>query len=1006
MRAKPRITRREGFTLAAVLVVMAAMLLMAVGVLAVIGMERKTARSYVDAKRAEWVARAGMEDVRGILREQSANDDYLIVAHKGEERIQGKEPLDLLYLARGKGGGDNVSYQLYPLFSSDEGSRTLSEFDDEFEKLELVGDDPAKVQIRERNDEAWVDWIPVIDDEDRMVGRYAFWVEDLQGKLNGQTELGDPGDDRERVEWPFPAPGVREDPDVFAPELALHALDPKIVGNEDTSDIDKRLEEGQSLMISPDSVLAAMEFEAPLERDEISGRLVEEDARSLEENVVPMVMSYEERPTVPFAKGISADAAGEPKLNLNAMLNAGREESIDRWAGWVNQAMPNFVDRKGGFPDDYLKTLAANVFDYADSDGDSSSELGIYRGLDSYPVVSEYAMRYRWEDSRYIDDVRHFILTGSVYVELWNMSDQVAEGAVEVSYDSAYVTNLGLMSGVELGSAEVLEDPSVMTPLLKRENGAYWLPPVILDPPLQPNEYRMIKAGTVEYRYPFFVLSPIVLKERPRGTLGYRMRWNGVEVDGSRSQVVRRDMTLNYPTQAKPEKLDRLRQRIENCVPGHSYSVDPNATQYSYVNNMGDPRMSVYLGESLDASKPNKSMSPNKYGNYSPHRRTIRWSAVYSSDSSTKPKVYGRVLPSEWPDGGHNSAFGRVPAAIKRDYDNNDEGDERIDPDDPQWLIGLVAPKREGAPMRVSNRGVFYSVCEMGRVYDPVMWEPMYESRTDTARILGGLMPSGQSSWPSVAVETVESPDHGGGNSLRIGRVEHPKFEVPDEDDDLESGQHAAHLLDLFHVGIPKSTDKSEREGELAFVAGNVNLNTATETAIRALVIGNLEQDPDLSRQVSKSHSTNDLMAPRTTNIELGAPVRDRAGDVIAEAIIRDRPFASAAELASIEDEDGEKIFGNREMYSYRDKIEWSDSAAEELYARIYESSTLRSRNFRVWVVGQAIVPLAQGSSAEPVIMAESRKVFNLFADPGDRTKDGAIDEIKYAPTVIHENDF
>ncbi|MFC7338498.1 hypothetical protein ACFQY0_14985 [Haloferula chungangensis] len=1007
MRTELRKNRSEGFTLAAVLVVMAAMLLMAVGVLAVVGIERKTARSYVDSKRAEWVARAGMEDVRGILREQSANDDYLIVAQKGEERIENREPLELLYLARGEGGGDAVKYQLFPLYSAEQDSVTVEDFGDSFDALDLIGSEPANFEVRERSDDAWVSWIPVLDEDQRTVGRYAFWVEDLQGKLSGQLDLGDePDEEDRRVEWPFPAPGVREDPDVSTPELAFRALDPKVVSDEDPSDLGKRLVKAQSVMHTPDSVLAAMDYEAPFERDDVTGRLVDEEARNVEESVDATVRPYGERPTVPYAKGISAKAAGQPKLNLNRLLNAERKASIEEWAEWVDEALPNFVDRKGGFPDDYLKTLAANIFDYADTDGDPSAELGVYRGLDSYPVVSEYAMRYRWEDFREIGDVKHFILTGAVYVELWNMSDQVAEGTVQVSYGSAYVTDIDLIAGIELGSAEVLEDASVVSPLLEKEDGAYWLPPVVLDPPLQPNEYRVIKAGEVEYRYPSeFVPSPIELREIPRGTSGYRMRWNGVEVDGSRGNIVRREMNLHYPTQSKPETKTRLRQRIEACIPGHSYSVDPNAAEFNYVNNMGDPRMSAYIGQSSDSSTPSKAMAPNKYGNFSPHRRTIRWSTVYGSDSSTKPKVYGRAMPSEWPDGGHNSAFGRVPTAIRV---GGDEGDQRIDPDDPQWLSGLVDPLREEAPMRISNLGVFYSACEMGRAYDPLMWEPSYESRTDTLKLQGGLMPSGQGSWPSVEVEAASSADHGGGNTLRIGRAEHPKFKVPGEEDgaDLLGGQHAAHLLDLFHVGIPKSSEKDEREGDFRMIDGQVNINTASVTAIRALVMGNLKQDPDLSRQVSKSHSTNDLMAPPTTNIELGTPARDRAGDLIAEAILRGRPFASAAELASIENEDGEKIFGNRELYEYKDMIEWSDSAAEELYARIYESSTFRSRNFRVWVVGQAIVPLPKGSSATPVVLAESRKVFNLFADPGERSKDGEINGEKYEPAVIHENDF
>ena len=1006
MRAENKKTSREGFTIAVVLVVMAALLLMAVGVLAVVGIERKTARSYVDAKRAEWVARAGMEDVRGLLRKQSANDDYLIVAQKGEERDSNKKPLDLLYLARGKGGGDDVSYQLYPLFSAQQDSVTLDAFDEAFDDLDMVGSDPAQFEVRVRNDEVWTAWIPVLDEEERTVGRYAFWVEDLQGKLSNSVDFGDGEESLQRVEWPFPAPGVREDPDVFLPEVALDALDPKVKGDEDESTIDERLEDGLTSMITPESVLPVMGFEAPLERDELSGRLVDEEAQSLEENFDATVGSYDERATVPYAAGISAKVAGLPKRNLNELLNGERSQAIDQWADWVDEALPNFIDRKGGFPDDYLRTLAANVFDYADVDGDASTESGVYRGLDSYPVVSEYAMRYRWEKFRWIDEVKYFILTGAVYVELWNMSDQVAAGTVQVNYDSAYVTDIDLIAGIELGSSEVLDDPTVVASPLEKSEGSYWFKPITLDPPLQPNEYRVIKAGEVEYRYPsVFVPSPIELRELPRGTSGYRMKWNGVEVDQARGNVVRREMNLHYATTALPETKTRLSQRIESCIPAHSYSVDPNGAEFDYVNNMGDPRMSAYMGESTDSSTPDKAMAPNKYGNFSPHRRTVRWSTIYNSDSSKKPKVYGRAMPSEWPDGGHNSAFGKVPPAIRQ---GGAEGDQRIDPDDPQWLVGLEAPVREEAPMRISNRGLFYSACELGRIYDPVMWEPTYEGASDTGKLRAGLMPSSQSSWPSVEVDAPTSADHGGGNTLRIGRAEHPKFEVPKdgEDADLLGGQHAAHLLDIFHVGIPKASDKSDREGDFVYIDGHVNLNTASETAIRALVMGNLKQDPVLSRQVSTSHSTSSLMAPPKTSIELGTPTENKAGDVIANAIIANRPFASAAELASIEDPSGEKVFGNREMYSLGEKIEWSDSAAEEVYARLYEASTLRSRNFRVWVVGQAIAPLAKGSTADPVVLAESRKVFNLFADPGGRTKDGEINEDTYEPRVTYENDF
>ncbi|MEM9236385.1 MAG: hypothetical protein AAGB14_06355 [Verrucomicrobiota bacterium] len=996
MRTEARPSKPNGFTLAAVLVVMAALMLMAVGVLVVVGIERKTARSYVDAKRAEWIARAGMEDFRGRLRDQSADDGFLVVSQPGVARQVGIEPLDLLYLARGNGGGEDVEYDLYPLFSANEEKVTVGDMNEELQELELSQDDPANFTVRERNDDAYVTWIPVEDEDGRTVGRYAYWVEDLQSRVSGKTNFGVESEDLgKRVEWPYPAPGVVEDPDVTTPEFAMHALDPEVLDDEDNSDLDEKLVEASEMMLTPNSVLAAMEFEAPLERDPESGRLEDEMARSLEENLEATVQPYTELQLVPHAPGISEDVAGEPKLNLNRMLADERSSAIDEFAAWVDQALPEFDTRKGGFPEDYLKTLAANAFDYADADNEGTVREGEYRGLDGYPLVSEYLMRFRWEDFERRGSEKFFVLTGAVYIELWNMSDQEVNGTVQLSYETNYTTSLDVLADINLGSAEVLDDPDVVPTQLEKDDGIYWFPEITLDEPLQPNEYRVIKAGEVRYQYPVrFVASPIELMESPRGSSGYRMRWNGVEVDNSRGKIVRREMNLHYPTLSRPETKSRLRQRIEACIPGHSYSVDPNAAEFNYYNNMGDPRMSAYI----DAA-----MAPNKYGNYSPHRRTIRWSTIYNSDSSTKPKVYGRVMPSEWPDGGHDSTFGVVPSSLRRE---GSEGDQRIPPDASSWFAGLPDPLREDAPMRLSNRGGFTSVCELGRVYDPIMWEPTYDKSSDSGRIRDGFMPSGRSSWPLVEMESAENSQYGGGNTLRIGRAEHPKFELPDEEDETEVGRHAAHLLDLFHVGQPKSDEKAEVEGPLSLIDGKINLNTASFDSIRAMIVGQLEQDPKLSTQVDNRHSTSSLMAPPTRRIELGTPTRERAGDLIAEAIIRERPFASAAEIASVEDESGEKVFGNPELYEDGEDIRWTDSAAEELFARMYEASTLRSRNFRVWVVGQAIQPIPRGSSAVPTVLAESRKVFTVFADPGERDSDGNIDEASYEPSVIHENDF
>ena len=64
-----RPAQHPGFALPAVLIVIGALLILAVGVLLVTGIERDTARSFVDRERADLAARAGLEELRGILAE-------------------------------------------------------------------------------------------------------------------------------------------------------------------------------------------------------------------------------------------------------------------------------------------------------------------------------------------------------------------------------------------------------------------------------------------------------------------------------------------------------------------------------------------------------------------------------------------------------------------------------------------------------------------------------------------------------------------------------------------------------------------------------------------------------------------------------------------------------------------------------------------------------------------------------------------------------------------------
>lgn len=980
--------KASGFALPAVLVVVSGLLILAVGALLIVGIERDTARSFVDRQRAELAARAGLEDIRGILAQETANDDFLVLQSAlGSPLTQGAAPAPHLFIARGKettGAGGVFNFRYIPLFS------TLSRPPDapfkapEIDTLTGGPDQHIDFTTLPWHDKVRASWLPVRDDKGRVVARYAYWVEDLQGRVDPVIAGNDkgPSGSHARAAWPFPAPGLNDRPSADAEpaldQIALFALDP---GASDSAqrEVGKTLLKNRNLLVSPDSQLAAAGIRPPLERITApqpgAGQLVDERARAVEQALATRIQPYPERPLVPHAAGIQPGIAGQPKLNLNRLLARDRTAAIDEMADFIRRALPQFDKRKGGFPDDYLKTLAANALDYADEDNQPAIGTG-YRGIDGYPLVSEYLMKSRWEDIRTVNGRKFLVLSITVYVELWNMTNVPVEGEAQVSYETRYQFQIPPNPNmISLG------DMTNANPKLAESDGRLWLP--AFNAKLQPNEYRVFNCGTVTYAYDAvssseWIASPLTLSGESfalRGS-GYRMRWNGAIADQSRGGIHRNDSSLAYPSDTKSQS----RQKLRAAVPGHSHNRGSG-----FINNMGDPRMSYYLAAPQDA---------NAYPhNYSPNRRNIREGSIYNSNNN---HVYGRVLPSEWPDGGHDSPFGAgsVSGLVSMGA-GSFEDDHRVNPDDPRFYNQLpdLTLGREEAPTRLSNLGRFYSVTELGRIHDPVMWQV----RTSTSNAAGRP-------WGDVLLSSTASADYGGGNTLRIGRPEHPRFDEP--------GLRAAQLLDLFHTGLSRSDKAGDREGAVAEISGHVNLNTATREALRLLIAGRLEQDPELRRFINDSHDqTGGRRYPRVQKLTGSTlpNLSDVAGR-IADAIIRSRPYAGTGELANVRERDATRVFGNERLFAGFTSnnyplLQWTDSAAEETLARVFEAATVRSRNFRIWVVGQSVAPTTEADTS-PEVLAETRKAFTVFADPGGRMSDGSPDPAKFRLRILHENDF
>jgi hypothetical protein len=343
-------------------------------------------------------------------------------------------------------------------------------------------------------------------------------------------------------------------------------------------------------------------------------------------------------------------------------------------------------------------------------------------------------------------------------------------------------------------------------------------------------------------------------------------------------------------------------------------------------------------------------------------------------------------LPSEWPDGGHDASV---------DWENfNRQSDTNIAPDSPAFGPRALVEENK-APVFISNLGRFFSETELGRVFDPLMWE----------EDAGG----GTIRWASEIASRRIDPSNtlGGGNTLRIGRPEHERFYDFEPEVALsDTSVHAVRLRDLFHCGIPSSSEQSEIEGPLRLVEGHVNVNTAPRNVLRSLVAGKLVSDPEIAKQ-SRGHDERDTLAPRVIDRDVSAPSQSVEADIVADAIIDGRPYLSPGELAfvtSAKTHEGsgsekEQLFGNSNFVPDGENLQWNDQAAEESFARLYNSATVRSRNFRVHVVGQSLEKTPSGRYR---VKATRKRSYRVFVNRGE---EGAvvIDPSKVKVDVLHE---
>lgn len=820
-----------------------------------------------------------------------------------------------------------------------------------------------------------------------------------------------------------------------------------------------------------------------------AGSLVDPQLRAMEENTTGVWAAYEEKALIPHDAGI--EFGGEPKLNLNKLLieadahkdrtniNKAREV-VEQIADHIDRHLPDFRKRAGGYPlpratpitnrgvheRAYLKALAAGMIDYADRDvlptmnidqggagkenGADSESLIEYRGMDAFPLVNELWQRHRYE--RLISSSKvEYSLTD--YVELWNMTNQEITGEVLLSFEyrgrmwvgSEVYPVMTTARGDRVISGRPVQVDGLEGLWLKPEPQKYGsrggTPSGVVT--LRPNELTVLRCPPVVFHLDGSGIETITgvqyFGQPAYGNDERESRYRLAFRPPGASQYTVIDLPFATLERYQRSSTASIRQQFNVNQCGLSYRLRDK----EWAFNVGDTRAAYFIDYHQEVIDYNDGSSP--------------WGRNFRRFD----RMAGEVRTFLWPDGGHNSI--PCPQKIIDPNHNPIDGPPPIAPSDiaaktrPAIHAGNNAAERLKYVQHLSSRGRFYSMTELGHIFDPVMWNPNGNRWADVEVLYGqhaDISPEVFDKEPGASLLNAHKR-FCGGNTLRIGRVEHSAFR-PDYREGGERGARrpsdrglaASTLLDLFHCGDANAREVEETVGGMTRIDGHVNVNTASREVLRALVAGRLEMDPLLlaksDRNPQKSSSrlpvaehgrgNANLAEPKVLVPASSEPAQAQA-DLLAEAIIQNRPYVTPAEIAekaivteemrpmldryneladNFKDllapvEMGWPVFGYTKRADPKkasieeDRVvspQWNDRAAEETFSRLWNNSTTRSRHFLVTVTGQAV---RVSRSGEEKVMATRSRQFQVFVRPV-RNNEG--DLIQQVVEVTHSQGY
>ncbi|MDH4411631.1 MAG: hypothetical protein QE273_18605 [Verrucomicrobiales bacterium] len=701
---------------------------------------------------------------------------------------------------------------------------------------------------------------------------------------------------------------------------------------------------------------------------------------------------YRTVPHIPHGHGYVDE--GKPRFNLNTLV-ASRDVGI---ADLVSRNLPAFADRRGGFPndEDYLATLAANAIDYTDEDSRPAlprntinAGARVFRGVDTYCPVNEFFLKFTYVGYERAGARDLLVFEATPYVEFWNPSNREAKMET-MRLRFRFLERIRFRANSVWH--EIHESHRVLDEAFPANGG--------LAVTVPPNHYEVVSFGRIRWKVsvprPPLVAFPLVQDLRGVANVSVRAHYELYLGNDRIDQCGRPEpnedpnaptygffFPRHQPVLAGGEFFLRL---ATPSLAGKSFGFNAG-----FGAHLGDPWMPWYSRATAEDAQYRLKATP-AFRNFDHDKVTTAQPDRFKDQSRVR----------DWPDRGYDT--GLAPST-------NPNSDTEL-PD--SFNRPTTAAEAAFAPWRINNQGRFFSVTELGNLYDPVMWIPGPASGPDslvakqTTQRFSLLRDAHLKSLP---MEAQPGKMWGGGNTLRIGRPEHERFDQP--------GRRASQWLDLFHVGYngtnlgpapgtgtsvadlyrhhdprdhqppPTASDPVESQtepyailydpelnaqGRYTLVYGHLNLNTApTRFEIETLLRGPFVScDLRLERD---DHKTPDYLRDGEGG-PLRSGLREDAIPLIAEGILAARPFYSPSHFARV-------LSG---LIDRHDALpdHHNDAEAEETFARIFNTTTLSSRHFRI----HSAAEVYHGTTGE--VVGRAGRVRELFVRP-EREANGTI---------------